>query len=152
MTQKIDWKKPFAIVLFVMLLGAYYERMNVETQAMVLPMVIILVSALGYSRFRQLEYEISAFRVNAREAAVQSLSVIDGEGRQRAAISTGQDGVLMEFFDDDHISRVRLDVTKGDPVLKLNGDQGSVWITFDPNGKPNLTVKDAGDQTLWSAP
>ena len=56
--NKKDWKRPAAVILFVMLLGGYYEKLNVEAQAMVLPMVIFIAAAVVIARFKQLEYEV----------------------------------------------------------------------------------------------
>ncbi|MBU0988079.1 MAG: hypothetical protein KKH68_12600 [Proteobacteria bacterium] len=150
MTKK-DWKKPFAIILLIMLLGGYYERLSVEIQAMVLPLAIFIAAGIVMGRFKQLEYEIRSLKINAREVVVQTLSVIDDKGRERVSISTAPNTALMTFFDENHISCASLELLHKDPVLKLEGGKGSAWIAFNEEGIPNLILKNDSDETLWSA-
>jgi hypothetical protein len=152
MTQKKDWKKPFALVLLLVILGAYYERLSVETQAMVLPMAIFIAAAIVIGRFKQLEYEIRSSKVNAREGVFQTFSIIDPNGKERVFLSAAPGTPLMTFFDEDHMPRATLELLDIEPVMKLVGDRGSAWIAFDENGLPRITLKDDTDQVVWSAP
>ena len=152
MTQKKDWKTLFVLILLLMLLGGYYERLSVETRTMVLPMAIIIAAAFVIARFKQLEYEIRSSKVNAREAVFQTFSIIDSNGKERVSLSAAPDTALMTFFDEDHIPRATLELLNKEPVMKLVGNRGSAWIAFDEKGLPNITFKDDTDQIVWSAP
>jgi len=152
MTQKKDWKTLFVLILLLMLLGGYYERLSVETKTMVLPMVIIIAAAFVIARFKQLEYEMRSSKVNAREGVFQTFSIIDNNGKERVSLSAASDTALMTFFDEDHIPRATLELLNIEPAMKLMGNRGSAWITFDENGLPNITLKDDTDQIVWSAP
>lgn len=152
MTQKKDWKKPFVLVLLLMLLGAYYERLSVETKAMVLPIAIFIAAAIVIARFKQLEYEMRSSKVNAREAVFQTFTIIDRNGKERVSLSAASDAPLMTFFDEDHMPRATLELLDKEPVMKLVGNRGSAWIAFDEKGLPNITFKDDTDQIVWSAP
>ena len=145
MIIKKDWKMAFALILLIVLLGGYYEKLGVEARTMVLPMAIII------ARLKKLEYETIAAKVNAKEVIVQNFSVIDSHGKQRVAISTTADTALMSFFDEKDIPRATFDVLNTGPILKLMGNKGSVSIAFDEDGRPNLTLKDDMDNIIWSA-
>jgi K+-sensing histidine kinase KdpD len=151
MKEKKDWKKPFAIVLLIVLLGGYYEGLSVEMKTMVLPLAIFIAAGILISRLKKLEYEITTSRLNAREAIVQSLRLIDPKGNERISISTDPKKPLMTFFDSDRIPRATLNVLDNAPVLKLVGNKGSVTIEFDEEGLPHLNLKDDADTILWSA-
>jgi len=152
MTLKKDWKIPFVLVLLLMLLGAYYERLSVETKTMVLPIAIFIAAAIVIARFKQLEYEMRSFKVNAREGMFQTFSIIDRNGKERVALSAAPDAPLMTFFDEDHMPRVTMELLDIEPVMKLVGSRGSARIAFDENGLPSITLKDDTDQIIWSAP
>ena len=50
MFQKKDWKMTFALILLIVLLGGYYDKLGVEARTMVLPLAIFIaagISALG---------------------------------------------------------------------------------------------------------
>ena len=89
--------------------------------------------------------------MNAKEVIVQNFSVIDSHGKQRVAISTAADTALMRFFDKQDIPCEILNVLNTGPILKLMGNSGSVFIAFDEEGRPNLTLKDDMDKNIWSA-
>ncbi len=151
MFQKKDWKISFVVILLIVLLGGYYEKLGVEARTMVLPLVIFIASGIIIARLKKLEYETSTAKVNAKEAIVQNFSVIDGHGKQRVAISTTADTALMRLFDEQDMPCATLDVLNTGPILKLLGGKGSVSIAFDEEGRPNLTLKDDMDQIIWSA-
>jgi len=110
MTQKKDWKKPFVLILLLVLLGGYYGRLGVETRTMVLPMAVFIAAAIVIARFKQLEYEIRSSKVNAREAVFQIFSIIDSDGKERVSLSAASDAPLITFFDEDHIPRATLEL------------------------------------------
>ena len=151
MIIKKDWKISFVVILLIVLLGGYYEKLGVEARTMALPLAIFIAAGIIIARLKKLEYETSTFKVNAKEVIVQNFSVIDSHGKQRVAISTDADTVLMRFFDEQDIPCATFDVLNTGPILKLIGNNGSVSIAFDEEGRPNLTLKDDMDQTIWSA-
>jgi hypothetical protein len=151
MIIKKDWKMAFALILLIVLLGGYYEKLGVEARTMVLPMAIIIAAGIIIARLKKLEYETIAAKVNAKEVIVQNFSVIDSHGKQRVAISTTADTALMSFFDEQDIPIATFDVLNTGPILKLVGNKGSVSIAFDEEGRPNLTLKDDMDKNIWSA-
>lgn len=151
MTRKKDWKKPFILVLLLVLAGGYYEKLGVETRTMALPLAIIIGAGIVVARIRQLEYELRSAKVNAKEVIVQSFSLIDDQGRQRVSISTDAAKALMTVFNEDQSPCVLLDVLKNAPALKLVGPKGSTLIDFDEHGQPNLIIIDDKDEKIWSA-
>ena len=151
MFQKKDWKIPFVLILLIILLGGYYEKLGVESRTMVLPMAIFIAAGIVISRIKQLQYEIRSARMNAKEIIVQNFSVISSTGKKRVSISTTADTALMNVFDENGTPRVTLDLGHQEPMLKLAGKKGSIGITFDEKGLPNLTIKDDMDKDIWSA-
>jgi len=151
MFQKKDWKISFVVILLIVLLGGYYEKLGVEARTMALPLAIFIAAGMIIARLKKLEYETITAKVNAKEAIVQNFSVIDNHGKQRVAISTTADTALMRFFDEQDIPCATLDVLNTGPILKLVGNKGSVSIAFDEEGRPNLTLKDDMDKIIWSA-
>jgi hypothetical protein len=151
MFKKKDWKAPFALILLIVLLGGYYEKLGVEARTTVLPLVIFIAAGIIIARLKKLEYETITAKVNAKEVIVQNFSVIDSNGKKRVSISTTADTALMSFFDEKDIPRVTLDLLNTEPILKLAGNKGSVSIEFDEEGLPNLMLKDNMDKNIWSA-
>ena len=150
--NKRDWKRPAAIILFVMLLGGYYERLNVEAQAMVLPMVIFIAVAVVIARFKQLEYEMRSAQVTTHKITVQTLSVLDDNGKERITIAASPENPVLTFYDENHTPRATLDLAHTEPKLKLEGGKGSILIAFDKEGLPNVTLQGDTDEIIWSAP
>jgi len=151
MFQKKDWKMTFALILLMVLLGGYYEKLGVEARTMVLPLAIFIAAGIIIARLKKLEYETITTMVNAKEVIVQNISVIDSHGKQRVAISTTPGAALMRFFDEQDVPCATFDVLNTGPILKLMGNNGSVLIAFDDEGHPNLTIKDDMDKNIWSA-
>jgi len=151
MFQKKDWKMTFALILLMVLLGGYYEKLGVEARTMVLPLAIFIAAGIIIARLKKLEYETITTMVNAKEVIVQNFSVIDSHGKQRVAISTTAGAALMRFFDEQDVPCATFDVLNTGPILKLMGNNGSVLIAFDDEGRPNLTIKDDMDKNIWSA-
>ncbi|MBW2406782.1 MAG: hypothetical protein JRF17_05385 [Deltaproteobacteria bacterium] len=151
MTIKKDWKMTFALILLIVLLGGYYEKLGVEGRTMVLPLAIFIAAGIIIARLKNLEYETRSAKVNAKDVIVQNFSVIDRHGKQRVAISTTADTALMSFFDEQDIPCATFDILNTGPILKLVGNNGSVSITFDEEGRPKLTLKDDMDENIWSA-
>jgi len=151
MFQKKDWKMTFALILLIVLMGGYYEKLGVEARTMVLPLAIFIAAGIVIARLKKLEYEIITTMVNAKEVTVQNFSVIDSYGKQRVAITTTAGAALMRFFDEQDVPCATFDVLNTGPTLKLTGNNGSVLIAFDDEGRPNLTIEDDMDKNIWSA-
>ena len=151
MIRKKDWKKPFILVLLLVLAGGYYEQLSVETKTMMLPLVIIIGVGVVVARIKQMEYEIRSAKVNAKEVIVQSFSLIDNTGRKRVSISSDTANALLTVFNADQNPCVLLDVLNDNPALKLLGPKGSALIDFDEQGRPNLVLIDDRDEKIWSA-
>ncbi len=151
MIIKKDWKTTFVLILLIVLLGGYYEKLGVEARTMVLPLAIFIAAGIIIARLKKLEYETRTAKVNTKEVIVQNVNVIDSHGKQRVAISTAADTALMSFFDEQDIPRATFDILNTGPILKLVGNKGSVSIAFDEEGRPNLTLKDDMDKNIWSA-
>ena len=151
MAREKDWKKPFILVLLLVLAGGYYEQLGVETRTMLLPLAIIISAGIVVARLRKLEYEIRSAKVSAKEAIVQSFSLIDNNGRKRVSISADTANALLTVYNEDQNPCVLLDVSKNNPVLKLVGAKGSALIDVDEQGQPNLIILNASEEKIWSA-
>lgn len=152
MTLRKDWPKLVAFVIFFMLIGGYYDRMDVEMRTFTLPLLIFAAAALIYGRLRQLQYEIRSSRVAAWEVVTRKLSLADTEGNERVSIAASPENTVMTFFDDNQVSRVTLELTNKEPVLRLMGDNGSAVVAIDYRGMPSFTLRGHGDEVIWSAP
>ena len=152
MTIRKDWPKLIAFVIFFILIGGYYDRMDVEMRTFTLPLLIFAAAALIYGRLKQLQYEIRSSRVAAWEIVTRKLSLADTEGNERVSIAASPENTVMTFFDDNQVSRVTLELTNKEPVLRLMGDNGSAVVAIDYRGMPSFTLKDHADEVIWSAP
>ena len=152
MTIRKDWPKLIAFVIFFVLIGGYYDRMDVEMRTFTLPLLIFAAAALIYGRLKQLQYEIRSSRVAALEVVTRKLSLADTEGNERVSIDASSENTVMTFFDDNQESRVTLELTNKEPVLKLIGDNGSAVVAIDYRGMPSFTLRDHADEVTWSAP
>jgi len=151
MIQKKDWKKPFALILLLVLLGGYYDQLDVEMKTMVLPLAIFAAAGFVVARLKKLEYEMRSSKITAQKAVVQTFSIIDANGKERVSISTTPDSAIMTFFDEEYVPRAMMELSQGRPDLKLLGDKGSAGIVFDEKGLPNIILKDDMDKIIWSA-
>ena len=152
MTIRKDWPKLIAFVIFFVLIGGYYDRMNVEMRTFTLPLLIFAAAAFVIGRLKQLQYEIRSSRVTAWEIVAQKLSLADTDGNERVSIAASADSTLMTFYDDNQVSRVTLELINTEPVLKLMGEQGSAVLAIDYQGMPSFTLRGHGDEVIWSAP
>ena len=152
MNQIKNWKALLVITLLLMLLGGYYERLSVEIRTMILPMFIFFIAAFAIVRFKQLEHEMRSFKVMAHSIEVQNLSIVDSNGIERISLNSASDNAVMTFYDENHTARATLELLHQEPKLTLAGDKGSALIAFGEEGRPNFTLKDDTDMTIWSAP
>lgn len=152
MTIRKDWPKLVALVIFFVLIGGYYDRMNVEMRTFTLPLLIFAAAAFVIGRLRQLQDEIRSTRVTAWEIVAQKLSLADTDGNERVSISASAESTVMTFYDDNQVSRATLEVINTEPVLKLMGEKGSAVVAIDYHGMPSFTLRDHADEVIWSAP
>ena len=152
MTLRKDWPKLIAFVIFFILIGGYYDRMNVEMRTFTLPLLIFAAAAFVVGRLKQLQYEIRSSRVTAWEIVAQKLSLADADGNERVSISASADSTVMTFYDDNQVSRVTLELINTEPVLKLMGEKGSAVLAIDYHGMPSFTLRGHEDEVIWSAP
>ncbi|UCG13660.1 MAG: hypothetical protein JSU72_04070 [Deltaproteobacteria bacterium] len=152
MIQRKDWLKVLAITLFIVLTGGYYERLSPETRTMVLPVGFFVVAGFGIARLKRLEYETRSAKVLASKVVSQDLSIVDGKGNEFLSVSTSSNRETVTMYDDNHLSRVTLELFQGEPVLKLVGEGGSAVLSFDENGVPSLTFRGEAGEIIWSAP
>lgn len=152
MTIRKDWPKLVAFIILFVLLGGYYDRMSVEMRTFTLPLLIFAAAAFVLGRLKQLQYEIRSSRVTAWEIVAQKLSLADTDGNERLSISASADSTVMKFYDDTQVSRLTLELTKTEPVLKLTGEKGSAVLAIDYHGTPSFVLRGHGDEVIWSAP
>ena len=152
MTLKKEWPKLIALAVFFTLLGAYYDRLSVETRTFILPLLIFGAAAFVLGRLKQIQYEVRSSRVTALEIVAKQMTFADDDGKERIAISASADKTLMTFYDEDQVSCATLELIDREPVLKLTGEKGSAVVAINQNGMPNFTVRDEADKIMWSAP
>jgi hypothetical protein len=152
MTIRKDWPKLIAFIIFFVLLGGYYDRMSVEMRTFTLPLLIFVAAAFVVGRLKQLQYEIRSSRVTTLEIVAQKLSLADTDGNERVSISASADTTVMTFYDDTQVSRVTLELTNNEPVLKLMGEKGSAVLAIDHHGIPSFALRGHEDEVIWSAP
>ncbi len=152
MTIKRDWPKLIALAVFFSLIGAYYERLSVETRTFILPLLIFGAAAFVIGRLRQTQYEVRSSRVTALEVVAKQISMADDEGNERILISASSDSSLITFYDSDHVSCATLELIDREPVLKLLGEKGSAEIAINKDGMPSLSLRDNTGEIMWSVP
>ena len=152
MNVKRNWPKWVAIAIFFILLGGYYDRLSVETRTFILPLLIIGGAAFVVGRLKQLQYEVRSSRVTALEVVAQNVSLADTEGNERISISASSDSAVLTFYDHNHESRLSLQLTEGEPVLKLVGEKGSAILAIAYGESPRFTIQNEAEEIIWSAP
>ena len=150
MTKNLEWLKVFAIIIFMMLLGGYYDRFSVETRTMILPLAIFIAATSFFVYLRKIQYEMRVSNVIAYKLVVHELSMVDSAGKERISVSS-DDGVIT-FYDENHEALVRVEAIDKRTVLRLKAEEGSAELTLDPEGKTSLTLRGKTNDILWSAP
>jgi hypothetical protein len=150
MIEKKNWLIILAIVIFMALLGGYYEWMSVETRTMILPMAIIFVATFFIIQLKNFQLEMRTSSVIAYKIMANDFSLVDSNGNERVSVSS--DNAVMTFYDKNHVSRVTVEMPGEEPVLKLMGEKGSVELAFNLEGTPSLTFRGETEKILWSAP
>ena len=152
MTATKHWPKLLALVIFFMLLGGYYDRLNVETRTFILPLLIFIAAGLVYGRVKQLEREVRSARVTAFEIVTQQLSLADTNGNERLSIATTSDQTEITFYDSNQRSRLVLELTDNQPALQIIGQRGSAKLAINYDGTANFSILNDQDDIIWSAP
>ena len=152
MTATKHWPKLLALVIFFMLLGGYYDRLNVETRTFILPLLIFIAAGLVYGRVKQLEREVRSARVTAFEIVTQQLSLADTNGNERLSIATTSDQTEITFYDSNQRSRLVLGLTDSQPALQIIGQRGSAKLAINYDGTANFSILNDQDDVIWSAP
>jgi hypothetical protein len=150
MTKHMDWLKVCAIIIFMMLIGGYYDRLNVETRTMILPLAIFIAATFFFVYLRKFQYEIRTSNVIAYKLVANEFSLIDGDGNERIFVSS--DNAVITFYDNNHVPRATLSMLAEVPLLKLTAPEGSAELAFNQEGKTNLTLRDQADEIIWTAP
>ena len=152
MTATKHWPKLLALVIFFMLLGGYYDRLNVETRTFILPLLIFIAAGLVYGRVKQLEREVRSARVTAFEIVTQQLSLADTNGNERLSMATTSDRTEITFYDSNQRSRLVLELTDSQPALHIIGQRGSAKLAINYDGTANFSILNDQDDVIWSAP
>jgi hypothetical protein len=152
MTVRRDWPKWVALAILFTLLGGYYDRLSAETRTFILPLLIFAAAAFVLGRLKQLQYEVRSSRVTALEVVAQKVSLADTEGNERISISASLDTAVLTFYDHNHESRLSLQLTEGEPVLKLVGEKGSATLAIAYGESPRFTMQNEAEEIIWSAP
>ena len=146
----MDWLKVSAIIIFMMLMGGYYDRFSVETRTMILPLAIFIVATYFFVHLRKIQFEMRASNVIAYKLVANELSLVDNNGNERISITS--DKSIITFYDENHVPRATIDFPGGESTLRLKAEGGSAELSFDQEGAASITLRDKIDDAIWSAP
>jgi hypothetical protein len=96
MIQKKDWVKLLALLVFMTLMGGYYERLSPDTRTMILPLAIFVVALFFLFQLRKIQFEMRTSSVVAYKIMTNALSFVDSKGNERASVSS--DNAIMTFY------------------------------------------------------
>ncbi len=150
MNQWKDNLKLLVFILFMILLGGYYERLSLETRTMLLPLAIFAAVTITFIYFKRLQYEMRSSNIFAYKIVAKEFSLVDGNYNERFSISS--DHSKMTFYDEDHVPRATLEMFGKEPVLKLIGEKGRTELAFNSEGVPSVTLRGEADKIVWTAP
>lgn len=150
MNQRKDHLKLAVFILFMILIGGYYEQSSIETRTMILPLAIFLAATGIFIYFKKLQYEIRSSNIFAYKIVAKEFSLVDSNYAERISISS--DSTKMTFYDEDHVPRATLEMIGKEPVLKLEGEKGSAEVAFNQEGVPSLTLRGEAEKIIWTAP
>jgi len=150
MTKHMYWLKVFAVVIFMMLMGGYYDRLNVETRTMILPMAIFIASMYFIIYLMKIQNEMRVSNLIAYKLVANELSLVDNNGNERIAITS--DKSIITFYDENHVPRATMDFPGGKSTFRLKAEGGSAELSFDQEGAASITLRDNIDDAVWSAP
>ena len=150
MTKHMYWLKVSGVVIFMMLMGRYYDRLSVETRTMILPMAIFIAATYFIVYLMKIQNEMRVSNVIAYKVVANELSLTDSHGNERISI-TSDNGVIT-FFDENHVPRATMDMLGDKPMFKLKAEGGSAELAFYQEEMARITLRDKTDNTVWSAP
>ncbi|MFP3869299.1 MAG: hypothetical protein ACLFVT_00265 [Syntrophobacteria bacterium] len=150
--HKVQRHKLLGFVLFMALLGIFYDYLTLATRTWVLPLAIIAAVAYVETRFKQLEYEARVFNIKVQKIQTQQFSLVDDTGRERVSLFTSLNSPEFTLYDQDHTPRASLKLAESQPLLELKGQKARAVIEFNDNGLPSLIFRDETENIIWSAP
>ena len=62
------------------------------------------------------------------------------------------DRTVMTFYDNNHMSRLVLEVIDNESVLKLVGQKGIAKVAINYDGAVNFSILNDQDEVIWTAP
>jgi hypothetical protein len=152
MSGEIGTWKLLLYVVCVVLIGWFYDSVSLEVKTWVLPLGIFATVGFFEARLRQLGYEARTVGIKASAVETQELSLMDTSGNQRIVLSTTGDRPTVVLYDEDHLSRVTLELRDREPVVTLWGDRARATFQLDAEGVPKLALWDSTENLIWSAP
>lgn len=150
MVKNMDWLKVFAIIILMMLMGGYYDRLSVETRTMILPLAIFIAATYFIVYLRKMQYEMRSSKIITYQLVANQFSLVDNNGNERISIAS-DDGVIT-FYDEHHAPRVTMDMLGEESILKLKAEEGSAELAFNEEGMARLTLRGKTDDIIWTAP
>ncbi len=150
MTKHMYWMKVSAVIIFMMLMGGYYDRLSVETRTMILPMAIFIAATYFIVYLMKIQQEMRVSNVIAYKLVANELSLADSNGNERISI-TSDNGVIT-FYDENHVPRATMDMLGDKPMFKLTAEGGSAEVAFHQEETARIILRDKTDNTIWSAP
>lgn len=146
---KDNWKL-LVFILFMILIGGYYEQLSLETRTMLLPLAIFIAVTIIFIYFKRLQYEMRSSNIFGYKIVAKEFSLVDSNYNERFSISS--DHSKMTFYDENHVPQATLEMLGREPVLKLTGEKGSAELAFNPEGVPSLTLRGEAEKIIWTAP
>lgn len=150
MNKHMDWLKVSAIIIFMMLMGGYYDQFSLETRTMILPLAIFIVAIYFFVHLRKNQFEMRTSNVIAYKLVANELSLVDNNGNERISITS--DESIITFYDENHVPRATMDFPDGKSTLRMKAEGGSAELSFDQEGMASITLRDKIDDAIWSAP
>ena len=150
MGKSMDWLKVFAIIIFMMLMGGYYDRLSVETRTMILPLAIFIAATYFIVCLKKMQYELRSSKISGYKLVANEFSLVDRNGSERMTIAS-DDGVIT-FYDENHEPRAIMDMPGDNSVLKLKADKGSFELAFNQEETARLTLRNERGDIIWTAP
>jgi hypothetical protein len=150
MNKQMDWLKVAAIIICMMLLGGYYDRLTADTRTMILPLAIFIAATYFFVHLKKMQLEMRASNIFAYKLVASELSLVDGNGDERISLSSNN-GVIT-FYDNHHNPCVTMNFPDQRSMLKVTAEEGSAEISFDQDGAAKIVLRDKTENAIWSAP
>jgi hypothetical protein len=150
MNKHMDWLKVSAIIIFMMLMGGYYDRFSLETRTMILPLVIFIAATYFFVHLRKIQMEMRASNVIAYKLVANELSLVDNNGNERISVTSNNGAIT--FYDDNQVPLATINFPGDQSMLKLTAEGGSAELSFDQERAAIITLRDKTEDVIWSAP